>query len=121
MHRALWLFLLLAPASAESQQGASPPQPVRCETGPVKRTFGGTEWIVYSCEDQVSLVVVSAEGNPASPFFFHLRPNAESYELVGEGSGDKRASNAAGAELSELGSAKIAALLAETKAAALTR
>ncbi len=117
MHQALWTFLLLAPVSAKSQEAASPPQPVRCETGPVTRTFGGTEWIVYSCEDEVSLVVVSAIGSPASPFFFLLRPNAESYEIVGEGSGDKRATDAARADLSKLGSAKIAALLAETKAA----
>ena len=121
MHRATCLFLLLAPASTESQQGAPPPQPVRCETGPITRTFGGTEWIVYSCEDEASLVVVSAEGSPASPFFFYLRPSTESYEVAGEGSGDKRTTDAAGAELSELGSAEIAALLAETKAAASTR
>lgn len=121
MHRVLWLFLLLAPASAESQQEAQPPRAMRCETGPVTKTFGGTGWIVYSCDDGVSLVVVSAQGNPAFPFFFHLRPNAESYRVVGEGNGDKRASDAAGADLSELSSAAIAALIAETKAAASRR
>ena len=121
MHRVLWLFLLLAPASAESQQEAQPPRAMRCETGPVTKTFGATEWIVYSCDDGVSLVVVSAQGNPAFPFFFHLRPNAETYQVVGEGNGDPRASDAAGRDLTELRVAEIAALLAETKAAASRR
>lgn len=120
MQRTLWsLLLLLMPTSAEAQQAAAQPsQPMRCETGPVTRTFGGTKWIVYSCDDAVSLIVVSAHGNPASPFFFYLRPKAESYELVGEGTGDKGATDAAGAELSELSAAEIAVLVAETKAAA---
>ncbi len=121
MHRVLWLFLLLTPASAESRQDAQSPQAMRCETGPITKTFGGTEWIVYSCDDEVSLVVVSAQGNPAFPFFFYLQRKAESYQVVGEGNGDKRASEAAGRVLSELSSAEIAALLAATKTAASRR
>lgn len=121
MHRAIWLVLLLAPASAASQQAASPPQPMRCETGPVTRAFGGTEWIVYSCDDEASLVVISAQGNPASPFIFYLRPGAESYSISSEGNGDRRASGAAGVALTELSSAEITTLLADPKAAASTR
>jgi hypothetical protein len=69
----------------------------------------------------VSLVIISAEGNPASPFVFYLRPTPQSYQIVGEGNGDKRASDAAGRDLTELRVAEIAALLAETKAAASRR
>jgi hypothetical protein len=33
----------------KSQLEEPSPPPMKCETGPVERTFGGTEWIVYSC------------------------------------------------------------------------
>ena len=117
MHRAIGLFLLLAPASAGSHQEAPPPQPVRCENRADHETFGATEWIIYSCDDEVSLVVISAQGNPASPFVFHLRRGPQSYQVVGEGNGDEGAGDAAGADLAELSSAEIAALLADIKVA----
>ncbi len=88
---------------------------MRCETGPVKRTFGGTDWIVYSCDDQASMVVVSGEGNPASPFYFVLKPAGAGYTLSGEGNGDRTASDAAGAALAKMSPAELAALLAATR------
>lgn len=41
-----------------------------CETGPLTRQYGGTEWYVYSCSDSRSLVVVASPNNPAA------KPNA---------------------------------------------
>ena len=73
---------------------------------------------MYSCDDQASMAILSAPGNPASPFYFFLVPEAETYKIVGEGAGDKKASDAAGDDLSRLTPAEFAALLAETKARA---
>lgn len=101
---------------AEAQQTASSSPPMKCETGLANRTFGGTSWTVYSCDDQASMVVVSAQGNPASPFYFFLQPNGGTYTVTGEGNGDKKASDAAGDALSKMTPADFAELLAATKA-----
>lgn len=107
-----------AGSPAETRSWGAKPAPMKCETGPVKRTFGGTEWIVYSCEDQASMVVVSAKGNPAMPFFFFLKSEGGGYRIRGEGNGDKKASNAAFQELAGMKPAEFAALLEATKKAA---
>jgi hypothetical protein len=109
---------LAAGSPVETPSPGSKPAPMKCETGPVKRTFGGTEWIVYSCEDKASMVVVSAEGNPATPFFFFLRFQDGSYRIRGEGNGDRRATDAAFQELAKMTPADFAALLEATKKAA---
>lgn len=101
-------------APAEPQQATSAP-PMKCETGPIRRTFGGTQWIVYSCNDHASMVVVSAPGNPASPFVFFLKPIGGSYTVSGEGNGDKNASDAAGDALAKMTPVEFADLLATTK------
>jgi hypothetical protein len=67
------------------------------------------------------MVVVSAPGNPALPFYFLLKPNGGSYAIEGEGNGDKKASDAAGDSLSKMTPAEFAALLAATKAPNLNR
>ena len=87
---------------------------MKCEAGPLNRTFGGTEWLVYGCDDGSSMVVVSAPGNPAMPFYFFIRPEAGTYRIDGEGSGDKEASRTAGDSLSRLTPAELASLLAAT-------
>jgi hypothetical protein len=89
---------------------------MRCETGPAHRAFGGTQWTVYSCADEVSVVFVSAKDSPASPFVFILAPVDGAYQLHGEGNGDQAASQAAGDAMSRMTPAEIAALLEETKA-----
>jgi hypothetical protein len=88
---------------------------MKCETGPVDRQFGGTNWVVYSCDDQRSMVVVSVKDNPASPFYFILSPKADSYDVYGEGNGSKSASDAAGGELSRLSIEELRQLLAATR------
>lgn len=104
-------------ASDESQKSLSNSAPMKCETGPVRRTFGGSEWEVYSCEDQASMVVVSVQGNPASPFYFFLKSTEGSYRITGEGNGDEKASGAAAHALESMTSADLAKLLAATKVA----
>ena len=114
----LVLFIMLGllafgSTPADAQQPAAPV--LKCETGPVSRVFGGTYWIVYSCDDRRSMVVVSGQGNPASPFYFLLTPGAGAYKIEGEGNGDKKASDAAGDAISKLAPEELAALLSATQ------
>ena len=61
------LFAAWATSSAAHAQ-----QPMSCEIGPAHRTFGGTPWLVYSCEDGKSLAVITETGSIAAPFYFIL-------------------------------------------------
>ncbi len=96
---------------------ASPKEPpaLQCETGPLKRTYGNAPWLIYSCSDGASLVVVTDEGNPAGPFYFMIYAQDGSYQLGGEGSGSKAVTDAAFEELKALTPEGIAALVRETK------
>jgi hypothetical protein len=100
----LMVLFLSADARAEDS-------PLDCSIGPVDKTYGGTSWIVYGCRDGKSVVVVAAAGNPAGPFYFMFFPEADGYKLVGEGTGDKKATQAAYDELSALLSAEFVASL----------
>ncbi len=114
------LSLLAEPAFADPQSPApetpTASPPMKCETGPVTRTFGGNSWLVYSCEDKATIVVISSQGNPATPFYFILNPKGSGYAIYGEGNGDKAASDAAGDELTKLTPPDIAALIIATQA-----
>lgn len=46
---------------------------LNCDIGPGTKTFGKSSWLVYSCTDNKSLVMVSAPGSPAVPFYFFLQ------------------------------------------------
>jgi hypothetical protein len=81
--------------------------------GPVYKIFGGTKWLVYGCADGHSVVVISAPGNPATPFYFMLSPGGRGYEVVGEGEGQREATAAAYAELKALTESQVKALVAE--------
>lgn len=94
------------------------PAPMQCNVGPVASKLGGSDWMVLSCSDGRSMVVVSAQGNPAGPFVFFLKPLTDGgYTINGEGNGDKTVSDAALETLTHYTSADFAALLAQTKAA----
>jgi hypothetical protein len=109
---ALWAALgAFGSAFAAGPQGSS--DSLKCEAGPVSKIFGGTKWLVYGCADGRSVVVVSAPGNPATPFYFMLSPGQRGYEVVGEGAGQKEATAAAYAELKALTESQVKALVAE--------
>lgn len=56
---------------------------------------------MFACDDGASIVIVSAAGNPASPFVFSfIRDLLGKHHLRGEGNGDKIGSKAAFDELS---------------------
>ena len=94
-------------------QGKAPS--LQCMIGPARKTFGGTAWLVYACDDGKSLVIVSDQGNPASPFYFVVSPQGGAYHVTGEGNGSKDASDTAGDELSSLSPGQIAEMLVEAK------
>lgn len=110
------LALLIAQAASQSEPQQKPT--LQCQTGPLHKTYGGTPWLVYSCSDHKTLVVVSDAGNPASPFYFVFRPNDGEYSMSGEGNESKAASGAAFDDLKKLGTSDIAMLLEQTKLAA---
>lgn len=114
---AIAFFALTAYSGAANSTGPKPEsQPLQCEAGPLKKTFGKTPWLVYGCADGRSLVAVSAPGNPAMPFYFMLYPNKNGLTIVGEGTGQKEASAQAYAELSVFTEAQVRAVFDEIKA-----
>jgi len=68
-------------------------QSLKCNVGPVTKTYGSTEWLVYSCDDNHTVVIVAASGNPAMPFVFNFSPSNNGYQLHGEGTGSKEATD----------------------------
>jgi hypothetical protein len=83
------------------------------------KQYGGTDWLVYSCEDKGSLVIVTAPSNPAMPFYFFYLHSDKGYELHGEGTGDKRLTDAAFNDLKNLSEDQIASLVVETQKASI--
>jgi len=109
----LWVGCLVVHCSLALPQA---PQPtLTCNVGPLSKTFGQTQWLVYSCDDASTLIVVSGPGNPASPFYFSFSLEGTSYHLRGEGTGSKPASDAAYGELQALSTSTIRSLIEQTK------
>ena len=121
MSRWKWLLLVLMVGTVSFAERASPADAPRlkCEVGPVTKQYGSTDWLVYSCADKGSLVIVTAPGNPAMPFYFFYLRSDKGYELHGEGTGDKRLTDAAFKDLKNLTEDQIASLLIETRKAAI--
>lgn len=110
LKRVLLLVCLAAVHSAAASQT------LECNVGPVTRSYGNTDWLVYSCSDRKSLVLVSAPGSPAMPFIFSVMAQGGSHKFRGEGTGDKKATAAAWEEISKLTQKEIATLIEQTKA-----
>lgn len=91
--------------------------PLECKAGPLSKSFGGNDWLVYACNDDKSVVVVSASGNPAMPFYFSISLIDGRYVVHGEGKGDKSASSAANRELIKLTKEQIEKLIIAAKKA----
>jgi hypothetical protein len=104
----LILAALLTPSTAQQQ--------LKCDIGPLTKFYGGTNWLVYSCDDRQTVVFLTAPDNPAMPFYFMLSKHEAGYQLNGEGTGNKDATNAAFADLKKLSESEIEAIIAQTKA-----
>jgi hypothetical protein len=108
-------------ASPQPADSARPPA-LKCEVGPLHETYGKTEWLVYACSDARSVVIVSAEGSPAAPFYFifYIRPDG-TMKLYGEGNGKKSATQPAFDELKRLSQSDVAALVAQAQSLQATK
>ncbi len=96
---------------ASSFVSATEPPKLNCDVGPVNKSFGGTNWLVYSCNDKSSIVFITAPGSKAMPFVF-INTNGK---LSGEGTGNKELTDDAFTEIKDLTSVQIERLIAETK------
>ncbi len=106
-------MLLVAAADAHAQ-GPSQPRLV-CDRGPVTtKTFGGTPWQIYGCNDSRSVAIVTAPGSPALPFYFLLAWVNGVYTVSGEGTGKRELTAKAYDEISKLNRQQIDALVNET-------
>lgn len=112
-----FLGLLLVGGPLGQEQDRPEPTPMKCESGPVHRVFGGTSWLVYGCDDGASVVIVSGPDSPASPFYFLLAFSDGAYRITGEGNGDQAATGAAFEELKSLDRSAITALAEEASRA----
>jgi hypothetical protein len=113
---AFLIAALLVTTAGGGVEPAKGRKPLSCTVGPIKRLYGKTQWLVYSCDDSQSVVVVTDAGSPASPFYFFFVFDGKGHELHGEGTGDKAATDAAFAELKALTESDIADLVRQTRA-----
>ncbi len=114
LRRLIFAVMLAAAGSAISATSNSDSKALKCEAGPINEVFGKGQWLVYGCADGRSMVVVSAPGSPAFPFYFMVFEGANGYEVVGEGTGRREATAEAYSDLKALSAEKIKALIAET-------
>jgi hypothetical protein len=107
----LLLFITFGASAGEKPTQEDPSK--SCTIGPTEKTFGKTKWLLYGCNDATTAVIVSAEGNPASPFYFIIFRDADNYRIYGEGIGNKTASAAALKDLQAMSGAALAGLVSE--------
>lgn len=86
-----------------------------CKTGPIPKTFGGTGWLLYSCSDNRTVLLIPTADSPAAPFYFLIYPDGDSLMIEGEGTGDRSATAAAVVDLRRLAPADLVSWIAETK------
>jgi hypothetical protein len=108
------LLVLLAASLAEPLAGEAE---LQCHTGPAMKHLGGNDWVVYACADGQSVVVAAGAPNPATPFFFIVRPDGDGIVLYGEGTGDKAATEPAYNELEAMSASDLAELYQQAVAA----
>jgi hypothetical protein len=113
MRRAFLAFALMVLPSAPAF-AIDPGRPAQCATGPIEKTYGGSLWLVASCSDGKSLVFVAKDGSKAAPFEFDMMYSKDGWDLTGKGKGDRKATDAAYAELSKITGEQVHALVQET-------
>src|SRR5882672_11337266 len=96
------LMFAISFTAMAADPGAPSPSELDCKAGPVTKTYGGTPWRVYACNDGHSLTLVSAPGSKATPFVFMFHWESGQYQLSGVGTGNKAATDAAFADLQTL-------------------
>jgi hypothetical protein len=105
-------------AAFAADQTPRKPITLDCKIGPAKKAYGGNPWLVYACNDGHSVVFASAPGSKAAPFSFILYWDGARFKLSGQGTGDKKATDAAFGEIKSLTEQDITQLAAEATNAA---
>jgi len=119
------LKLLLAAAccfiALNAQAQGSSQAPLDCSAGPTSRAYGGVSWLVYACSDGETVILVSAPGSPAAPFYFTLFRKEGRYVVGGEGTGPRSITDRTYAELSRLTETDVKAMLVAARSAATSK
>jgi hypothetical protein len=110
------LAVLWLPGPASAQRVGR----LDCRMGPVAKLYGGSNWMVYSCDDNLTVVIVAVPGTPAAPFQFMFVPDGGFYQLRGEGTGKRSATEPVYNQLRLFTGPDIAALIAETRKRGVT-
>ena len=110
------LFLAFGGALCAVAVAAAPGTTLSCTIGPVTKSYGGGQWLVYGCSDGKSVILVTPQGSLGFPFVFSFIYTGTSMTLHGEGTGNKQATDAAFKELKALSQADVAALFQQAKA-----
>jgi hypothetical protein len=108
-------ILLVAIAICLPLPSGAQTAPMDCRVGPIIKTFGGSKWVVNSCSDGRTVILMAMDDSPAFPCFIEIAPSTKGYSIDGRGKGDKQATNAAMDELGALSVADIHAMIDETK------
>jgi hypothetical protein len=87
---------------------------LKCETGPIIKTFGGTPWKVFGCNDDRHLQFVAVPNSPAGQVLFMLFFENNSWQVLEMGI-MTRASGQAEGEIRSLSEPEITALIEATK------
>jgi hypothetical protein len=111
------LLLLAAALWGNVQAQGTEQASLDCSFGPLTKSFGAVPWLVYGSSDNKSVVIMSAAGSPAAPFYFMLFQKEGKYVVVGEGTGNKAVTDLAHGDLVRLSDSEIQALLASAKQA----
>lgn len=112
MKKVLFCLSLLFSRTAFAEAPA-----LSCNVGPATKTIAGSSWLVYACNDDRSVAIMAAPGSTAIPFYFMFFHSTGGYRLVGEGNGNKAATDAAYSELSTFKSEDISGLFNDAKKA----
>lgn len=108
------IALALAPLLVTSGK-VSGKSSLACDIGPVQRHYGSNDWLVYSCADARSIVVVSATGTSIQLGYFLVSPHGKDVTVAGEGWGKDSAYQPAFQALKRLNAKALAGLVMETK------
>ncbi len=108
-------ILLVAIAICLPLLAGAQTEPMDCRIGPLIKTFGGSKWVVNSCTDGRTVILMATDDSPAFPCFIMIEPSTRGYNIDGRGKGDRQATNAAMDELAALSVADIEGIIDETK------
>jgi hypothetical protein len=106
---------LLVSVAAIAAESSPATESFTCDIGPLNKTYGKNPWLVYSCNDGRTVVVVSAPGNPAMPFSFTLAIGDHGLQVTGEGKGRMGVVNAMYNDITSLSVRDVRHLIEETK------